>query len=698
MSTADENVTATPPPSRPYRSHKFPACDFCRTRKSRCTQQSLDQPCVECVMHRVACSRISLNSEASIPTTAERGRKRRRVSSKTPASRRQSLSPAEASTAGDHPPLPLPFTPNDASKTQSTHIVGPAMARDAQVLESYMSPAYNTAASRTRPNPYSVYSHDPRNPVVYMKVPRHRNIAPSGNGTAGFRQYEAMEKIVEPLGPELCSVYFDNIHPPFPILDEKAILEAYPQEGLPYTLAISATGRPTPDIRYMWNLAVSAMNDDFVAPDLSTVLSCILDLLGRPTTSITYNAINVGRVVALAQSLGLNRNPMNWDLAARQKNLRIRTWWGILIHDQWASLSHGTPPHIHRSQWDVPVPDLDKLGVDSITDEETTISVVRVQGALSFIALCRLTMILGEILPLIYTLQPQDPSHALRALRRHETALDEWEEKLSTWLRPASASFDRKAPGALNLQLCYLVIKMCLWRTGLLELHRLDATDVRDDKAYYQSKCRKAACAVIELVTSLERDELDAFWLPYTTYHLNSATTLILRCALEAENPETAQECVASAKSLIDFLRKAKDETNWDLADTCLNHCEAVVENLGDRHNLATWRKNPPGNQKSGRGGGESGGTFFPPSRKNHYPQGQQTGATFSNRSHESSNLDPEIVGGGRDGINQGVIDPMFFQEVMAFGSIPGSMADNSVFSDMVQMPYLEGYPYRNFY
>jgi hypothetical protein len=40
-----------------------------------------------------------------------------------------------------------------------------------------------------------------------MKVPRQRNIAPSGNGTAGFRQFEAMEKVVEPLGPELCSVF-----------------------------------------------------------------------------------------------------------------------------------------------------------------------------------------------------------------------------------------------------------------------------------------------------------------------------------------------------------------------------------------------------------------------------------------------------------------------------------------------------------
>ena len=134
-------------------------------------------------------------------------------------------------------------------------------------------------------------------------------------------------------------------------MDEKTVLEAYPQDGLPHTLVceiyavslllwkkskkIAATGRPVPDIRYMWNLAVSAMNDDFLAPDFSTVLACILDLFGRPITTITYNAVNVGRVVALSQSLGLNRNPLSWDLDHRQKGLRIRTWWGILIHDQW---------------------------------------------------------------------------------------------------------------------------------------------------------------------------------------------------------------------------------------------------------------------------------------------------------------------------------------------------------------------------
>lgn len=88
-------------------------------------------------------------------------------------------------------------------------------------------------------------------------------------------------------------------------------------------------------MRYVWNLTVSAMHEDFQTPSFSTVLACILDLLGRPITSITYNAINVGSAVALAQSLGLNRNPGKWKLDSRQKNIRVKSWWALLIHDVW---------------------------------------------------------------------------------------------------------------------------------------------------------------------------------------------------------------------------------------------------------------------------------------------------------------------------------------------------------------------------
>ncbi|KAL2824883.1 fungal-specific transcription factor domain-containing protein [Aspergillus cavernicola] len=719
------------PSARPYRSHKIPACDFCRKRRSRCTQETAGQPCLLCRMHGATCSRASNRPTASA--------KRRRISdnniprdnqgqqqrSSTSPTRHQ---PSHTSPVED-PPVSTPeFTQNDTSN-QSGHIVGPAMARDAQVLERCMSSIPNTAVSYARPNPYSVYSDDTRNPVIYMKVPRQRNIAPSGNGTAGFRQFEAMEKVVEPLGSELCSVYFNNIHPPFPILDEKTVLEAYQQDGLPYALAceiyacslllwktspkISVTGRPAPDIRYMWNLTVSAMNDDFLSPNFSTVLACILDLLGRPITSITYNAVNVGRVVALSQSLGLNRNPASWGLDRRQKSLRIRTWWGILIHDQWASLSHGTPPHIHKSQWDVPLPDSDSLLVSLAG--QTLPSDTRVQGGDSFIALCSLTTILGEILPLIYALEIQPLETSFRALRRHETTLNEWEESIPSWLRPTSPAFERKAAGALNLQLSFLAVKLCLSRIALLEMHRANESAADEDKLYYRSRCRKAARAVIDFVINLAQDETDAFWLPYTAYHFTSAATLMLRCALEAETPETAQECVAHAKKLIDFLRQMKNDANWDLSDICLGQCEAVVDRLCDTHYLEMWRKNPHPHPH------HSGGQHAP-SERVHIHQGIGNNTSAARFPAASANtLDSEVAfqptqamtcesavdsgigaettyaehGHGHEHTNppgQG-----FLQTFMAFGSMPGSsmMAEYPAFPDLWQMPFSDEYSYR---
>lgn len=61
----------------------------------------------------------------------------------------------------------------------------------------------------------------------------------------------------------------------------------------------------------------------------------LLDLSGRPTTSIIGNTITSGRTVALANSLGLNRDPETWKLSSWEKTMRIRLWWGTLIHDRW---------------------------------------------------------------------------------------------------------------------------------------------------------------------------------------------------------------------------------------------------------------------------------------------------------------------------------------------------------------------------
>ncbi|KAL3418565.1 fungal specific transcription factor domain-containing protein [Phlyctema vagabunda] len=625
MNEAGEEARNTPSPSssRPYRSHRIPACDFCRRRKSRCTQDLANRPCLLCRLHGVECSRGGLQIQRhEAPRTATPRKKQTSRPQQRTQQDNNAARPASSQLAHTVDTTRL-NSPHDQHANQSSvadttsqenprqggHIVGPVVARDVQLLDQYMSPVYNLAMSHARPNPYSFYSDDPSNPIVYLKVPRHRGVVPSGNGSAAFKQVETVEKILDPNANDLFSLYFDTVHPAFPILDESTVIEAYRQNGLPHALVceiyaasiiswnlsakIAATGRPRPDVRYIWNLTVKALHEDFLAPSFSTVLASILDLTGRPTTSITYNSTNLGRTVALSQSLGLNHNPSTWNLDQRQKSLRIRTWWGILIHDRWASLTHGTPPHVNRTQYDVPLPDMESLLIRNITNPASIPSEdARIRGAQCFIALCQLTEILGGILPLIYDIQARHENNNIRAVRRYETNLDEWEDLLPSWLNPVGGQFDRGAPGALSLQLSFFAVKMCLSRIALQESAKSEDSEDSEVRQYYRSRCRKAAGAVVQFVVSLQHKDLDVFYLPYTAYHFSSATTLILRCALEAENDETARECVTSARTLIDHLRKAKDEEGWDLAEICLAQCETVVQQVCDGDYLGFRRRN----------------------------------------------------------------------------------------------------------
>lgn len=97
----------------------------------------------------------------------------------------------------------------------------------------------------------------------------------------------------------------------------------------------SLASHPKPDIQYAVNLAVAALHEEFSAPGLSTLSAALIDLTGRPIFSMTGNAINSGRTVALSHCLGLNRDPTNWKLSLSEKNQRIRLWWGVVVHDRW---------------------------------------------------------------------------------------------------------------------------------------------------------------------------------------------------------------------------------------------------------------------------------------------------------------------------------------------------------------------------
>ncbi|KAH8589944.1 C6 transcription factor [Bisporella sp. PMI_857] len=596
--------------ARPYRSHKFRACDFCRRRKVRCSVETAGKACHLCHINKMDCTYIldSWNSHEHNQAQISAEVHMPEMQHESPRNLRNYRNsdnknyPVRYDSGREKQPLQSSEVPTHENPSDSTHIVGPVTTSDAQVLEEYMSPEARNESESSR-RLFRNYSAKPNRPVLYTTIPRHRR-GLDANPRPGKSQREIVEHIVAPYENEVVNLYFKKINPAFPMIDYDSFVSSYYDENehlsstlvcdiLTVTLTFWEQSTelrkyPRPDELFAWNLAVKALQDDFLAPGLSTVQAALLDLVGRPVTSITGNGITNGKTVALAYSLGLNRDPREWNITLTEQNLRIRLWWGVFIHDQWASLAHGTPPHIATIHYDVEVPTLDTMQNSAAAHDQFVLENE------CFIALCHLTKLLSDVLPLIYSLKTAKTKETVKALRRIEVQLDEWEDDLPEQFHTAGSS-EYVVSGTSSLHLGYLVLKMLICRISLHSHQTITHSGSVDDTArlYHQAQCRASADAIVDFVVSLRKCQLEEFWLPYSAYHFTSTATLLLRCALETENDSVADSCVSSVRALIHRLTQAKAEHAWDLGDICIAQCESILNRMTTNQNGQTTIASP---------------------------------------------------------------------------------------------------------
>lgn len=150
------------------------------------------------------------------------------------------------------------------------------------------------------------------------------------------------------------SRYFKKASKCFPLLDETAFKEQYRERRNQVSPALLASifagslvywrhssdprlaAHRCPDMQFIWVQATEALFSAMLdSPDIWTLTAILIEVNGRPTTSMTNNSMALASAIALAQSLGLNRNPLDWEIADSEKSLRIRVWWGVLISDRW---------------------------------------------------------------------------------------------------------------------------------------------------------------------------------------------------------------------------------------------------------------------------------------------------------------------------------------------------------------------------
>ncbi len=123
-----------------------------------------------------------------------------------------------------------------------------------------------------------------------------------------------------------------------------------------------------------------------------------------------------------------------------------------------SSFAHGVPTYITKNQYEVPVPSVPVLMTRGMETAE------RKEAAKCFIALCTLTEILGDILPLVYDRRDRSGNEMKKTLRRFETDLDQWEDSEPALSILRSRNEGRPVSGSSSLMLGFLSVKMLICR------------------------------------------------------------------------------------------------------------------------------------------------------------------------------------------------------------------------------------------
>ncbi|PVI02190.1 hypothetical protein DM02DRAFT_313408 [Periconia macrospinosa] len=600
------------PQSRPYRSHRVPACIRCRSRKIRCVIDIPGEPCNACRtanqpgQERLQCQYIDSSSSSKPESSGSRlSGKRRRTSNYHDDGNSEEGMPARPSSApllhkpSSHPSASIILAPHVA---EDVDIVQRHISQDAKATNSTNASVGNsgpdstlTSGSAPATQPYSTVFRDVSNPIVYLTVPRfRRGLAPELG--AGREQLEIISQIIGPFKRDIIDLYLHHLHYNFPVVDEETcrrLLEKDGNQSLSNTLlcnvyaqglahwSFSPTLRmhPKPSMHYIYTKAISAVLEDFLSPSMATVASALLDQIGRPSVSIVGNLTLCGRTVALAQTFGLHRDPSKWNITSSEKASRIRIWWGVLITDHWSSISHGLPPQISKRFYDVPRPTLATLLPSTSMTGKFGPTDAQKHATTNFIHLCALTELLGEILPLVYEVQPvasdfDSIAHAStsdHAIQNSKARLDVLERQLPPWQPQA------RKPGLSNLWFCFLSMRLLVSRVTLRAA--VVGGDVARKKAGL-GELHGAAKGVLEFVLKLGQSEFTDFWFPYVTHLLVQALTVSLRCTLETEPLEARQASISMLQRVLDHIRHARDNFDWDVADYCIERCSDSVSKV----------------------------------------------------------------------------------------------------------------------
>lgn len=201
-------------------------------------------------------------------------------------------------------------------------------------------------------------------------------------------------------------------------------------------------------------------------------------------------------------------------------------------------------------------------------------------------ALATLTDLLYRCLEHVYNLGKSattTTTNSETSLLDFETLLTNWEDSLNDDLRRlVIRGTNLVGPGAANLRLAYLSVKLLIRRIQLDWDKMVVRVGSEDFDSPHFIQARRAAEEIVDFVRELNASHFADFWMPPSAYSLTSATTFLLRSALNAGRgqPAARNSPLKLARAMIDSLRAHRRDYDWDIADNCLFNCSGLVDKI----------------------------------------------------------------------------------------------------------------------
>ncbi|KAJ9111670.1 hypothetical protein QFC19_001029 [Naganishia cerealis] len=311
----------------------------------------------------------------------------------------------------------------------------------------------------------------------------------------------------------------------------------------------------------------ASMEDEFRLPRIQTVQLALLILTSRPAINSGQNTILTARAIGTAQLIGLHVDPSDWKLPRWERNLRKRVMWGLIIHD------------LHNSNFSVTVPTMSDMDPDTHSTREEQDSMM------AFCGMCRLTLILDELLMDFYSVRTSSSRHRgpsqLRLLEGISEDLDMFSKSLPDSfridrLKATPATGVRECTG--SLQISQLGLGLTIVRLTLAALHNTPNADM----GQALQMAFEACVPVVEFLEMITDVDAGMFWIPYAPYHVINCASLILRVMILAKRQDSPLRisCGNLLARMISTLTAAHHGYSWDVASLALDRIAIIIASV----------------------------------------------------------------------------------------------------------------------